>query len=424
VRRATGSLYDLLRFQGGIAWAERELLRTDRAPRETLDALGRERVLALLRHALAHVPHYRGAVPQGATTLDGLPLLSKENLTSDLLARDRPRRARVRRTSGSTGRPTSVVVDVVSLARHRAARRAGWRRFGVSPGDRWGMVWGRDEPRGRLHRAVVEFAENRRLLRVEELDGGTGAAALARFRPALLYGFASALARLAEQWGAGGAPKAVVATAEMLPAAARERMARAFGAPVVLEYGLTEAQVVATACEAGSLHVVEENVRVEILVDGRAAAPGETGDIVVTDLFGRAAPLLRYRTGDAGAFVAGDCPCGRAHRRLDLRLARACDLFEIDGRAFHPEVFTPPHALPCYDEIRQFRVSRVAERSFEVEVLWRPGARPDAAREYEASIRASLPVAGLALAVRPVDRLERDPSGKLSYFRDARGRAS
>jgi phenylacetate-CoA ligase len=385
----------------------------------------RERVLALLRHAIAHVPHYRRTLPPDAVALDGLPLLSKEDLTPELLAGDRPRRARVGRTSGSTGRPTSVVVDVASLARHRAARRVAWRRFGVVPGDRWVMVWGRDEPRGRLHRAAVEVAENRRLLRVDDLDGQDAAAAVARVRrfgPALLYGFASGLGRLAEQWGerGRGTLRAVVATAEVLPGLQRERIARAFGVPVALEYGLTEAQVVATTCEEGALHVVEENICVEVLRDGRAAAPGETGEIVVTDLFGRAAPLLRYRTGDTGAFAAGACPCGRAHRRLDLRLARTCDLFEIDGRVFHPEVFTPPHGLGCYDEIRQFRVSRVGERAFEVEVVWRPGAPDGAAREYETAIRSALPVAGLRVALRAVKGLERAASGKLSYYRDAR----
>ena len=288
-------------------------------------------------------------------------------------------------------------------------------------------MWGRDEPRDLLYRAAIELVENRRVLRVEDLEGEGAERALdrlERFDPTMLYGFASGITRLAERRGERGplrSLRAVVSTAEMLPRADAERIGRSFGVPVLLEYGLTEVQVVATACEKGSLHVVEENVVLDVLRDGQPAAPGETGELVVTDLHGYAAPLLRYRTGDSGAFVAGPCPCGRAHRRLDLRLARTCDLFEIDGRRYHPEAFTLPHGFARFGEIRAFRVLRVGERAFDVEVVLAAGARPEPVLgEFDAAIRAALPVAGLALRLRPVERIERDPSGKLRYFRDAR----
>ena len=59
-------------------------------------------------------------------------------------------------------------------------------------------------------------------------------------------------------------------------------------APVDL-YGLTEAGYVGWQCEAREhLHVNAEACFVELLVDGRPAAPGELGSVVVTTL--RAAP--------------------------------------------------------------------------------------------------------------------------------------
>ncbi|HEX5135940.1 MAG TPA: hypothetical protein VFY93_03130, partial [Planctomycetota bacterium] len=295
----------------------------------------------------------------------------------------------------------------------------------VLPGDRWTMLWGRDEPRGLLYRAAVAFAENRQLVRVGDLEWGAADAALARierFDPKLVYGFASGLALLAA--GASRSPRslcAVVSTAETMSPADALRVSSSLGVPVAQEYGLTEAQVVATGCERGSLHVVEENVLVEVLAGGRAAAPGETGEIVLTDLFGYAAPLLRYRTGDAGAFVAGECPCGRAQRRLDLRVARIVELFEVDGRTYHPEVFTPPHGFPHFADLRRFRVLRTGEREFRVEVVLAGGA--EAARvlaAFEAAIRAALPVRGLVLRVHAVGEIARGASGKLRYFEDAR----
>jgi len=426
VRRLTGPLYDLLRFGGRIAAAEADLLATEHASRAELDALGRERLGALLRHAAAHVPQYRG-IPTDSDAVNTLPLLTKEHLTPDLVARDRVRPARVRRTSGATGQPTSVLVDVASLARHRAARRVAWRRVGVRFGDPWTMVWGRDEPRDAIYRAAVRLAENRQILHVEDLEDARIERVLerlTRFDPAIIYGFASGLSRIAACRGAAGRPRslrAVVSTAEVLPQADAQRIAASFGVPVLTEYGLTEAQVVATSCEEGSLHVVEENVRLEILRSGRPAREGETGDIVVTDLFGYAAPLLRYRTGDAGAFLGGSCACGRAQRRLDVRVSRTSELFEVGGKLFHPEVFTPPHGFGRFDEIRQFRARRTGERTFDVQVVLADGAAAQPLlAEFEAAIRAALPVEGLSLTLRTVPRLDREPSGKLRHYEDAR----
>jgi phenylacetate-CoA ligase len=447
VRRVTGPLYDRLRFGGELARAAAELARTDRAAAEEVARLRERRLAALLAHAAAHVPWYGAALaragvraPGDAAALAGdaaafarLPLLEKEDLrraAADLRARDRPRPARLRRTSGSTGRPVSVLVDARSAARHRAAksRARGW--LGVRPCERWAMLWGRDEPRSRLHAAAVELSENRRVFHLADLEGPGGAprisARLARFDPALLYGYSSGLARLASlslERGLAPPPslRVAVATAEMLPEADRRRISRALGVPVALEYGLTEAQFVAGTCDAGSLHVAEENVLVEVLDGGRPAPPGRAGEIVVTDLHGLAAPLIRFRTGDTGALLDGPCPCGRAHRRLDLRIGRSCDLILLDGRAHHPEVFTLPHDFPHFERVARFRVLRTAERAFTVEVVPAgDGPFEPVAAALARSARESLGPS-VSLEVRAVPDLPRDPSGKLRYYLDARG---
>jgi phenylacetate-CoA ligase len=70
------------------------------------------------------------------------------------------------------------------------------------------------------------------------------------------------------------------------------------------------------------MHTSMENMIVELVVrepDGaiRAARPGESGEVVVTDLHNLACPMIRYVTGDV-AVARGDarCGCGRGLVRI------------------------------------------------------------------------------------------------------------
>jgi phenylacetate-CoA ligase len=72
-------------------------------------------------------------------------------------------------------------------------------------------------------------------------------------------------------------------------------------------------------CEAhDGRHIVAESYIVEILKeDGRAARPGEVGELVVTDLNSFSVPLIRYQTGNV--VMAMDdvpCVCGRGLPRV------------------------------------------------------------------------------------------------------------
>ena len=71
------------------------------------------------------------------------------------------------------------------------------------------------------------------------------------------------------------------------------------------------------AAHAG-LHLREADLLFEV-VDPLTGAPlpvGSEGEIVFTTLTREAMPLIRYRTGDSGSFIAEPCPCGSALRLL------------------------------------------------------------------------------------------------------------
>jgi phenylacetate-CoA ligase len=62
------------------------------------------------------------------------------------------------------------------------------------------------------------------------------------------------------------------------------------------------------------------------------------GEVVVTDLYNTATPLIRYRLGDFATLDSRECPCGRKLPLLKGIHGRAYDLIASpSGRSIHPE---------------------------------------------------------------------------------------
>src|SRR5439155_2178279 len=78
--------------------------------------------------------------------------------------------------------------------------------------------------------------------------------------------------------------------------------------------GLTEIAAWGFECDAraGLVHVHEDYCYPEVLDEAdRPVGPGGRGELVLTSLYRKAMPLLRYRTRDVVQVAERTCPCGR-----------------------------------------------------------------------------------------------------------------
>jgi phenylacetate-CoA ligase len=270
----------------------------------------------------------------------------------------------VRRTTGSTGqrleiRRTWAEERLLGAFRWRALRSLGARLTDryveieeVAPAD--------PHDRRLLHAAVERMG----LLRQERIHALQRPAEILRrlraFAPDVIGGYAGVLAHVAEHVGSqaldgdrrGGPraerasptsgsawrPRIVVGHSDTLTARMRERISGAFAAPVYEIYDTNECNVVAWECtETGDLHVDDDAVVVEVLVDGRPARPGERGEVVLTALHSFAMPFVRYRIGDLVVHGAAACACGRPYSTIRAVHGRMFDYFPLpDGREVHP----------------------------------------------------------------------------------------
>jgi phenylacetate-coenzyme A ligase PaaK-like adenylate-forming protein len=172
---------------------------------------------------------------------------------------------------------------------------------------------------------------------------------LNRFQPEVLVAYASMARVLADEQLAGRlriGPRAVMTASEVLSNETRRRIERAFGSVPFNQYAATETAGIASDCERHRMHLYEDLVITEVVDDRNVPVPpGEYGaKVLVTVLFSRTQPLIRYEMSDCLRVSSESCPCGRSFALLDGIEGRREDVLDLPTAghgwvAIHPNVF-------------------------------------------------------------------------------------
>ncbi|CAM3772572.1 phenylacetate--CoA ligase family protein [Mesobacillus zeae] len=127
--------------------------------------------------------------------------------------------------------------------------------------------------------------------------------------------------------------------AEGLLSTQKELLEQAFMCPVANMYGLRESWGVAYSCDFNHLHIMNDNVFVEILDEfGDFAGFDQTGHIHITCFHSKAMPLIRYDTGDIGMLSKKQCACGNPSFILELSGYRKLDMIQTPAGFSHPSI--------------------------------------------------------------------------------------
>ena len=278
--------------------------------------------------------------------------------------------------------------------------------------------------------AVLSATFNSVLFPTLRLDAGDPvrqtAAQLNAFRPDLLIGYPSILWPLAGEQLTGRlliSPRAVLSASEILSTPAARDMEAAWGSRPFDVYGTTETAGIASMCTARRLHVYEDLVIAEpVDADYRPVPPGTPGEkLLVTVLFSRTLPLIRYEMSDQVRLDGRGCPCGRSFLRLTSVEGRAEEALRLPG--VEGTVIVHPNVFHAALEDAPVTGWQVVQRQDGLDVLLAGlplGADLRGPRDRVMLGLAGVGVVGTPVRVIPVHEIQRTPLGKAPLVKGLR----
>ncbi len=207
-----------------------------------------------------------------------------------------------------------------------------------------------------------------------------------------------------------------IATSEQCTDADKAVLEKAFGVPVVKEYGISESDFVAFTNEEGKWIISNEILLVEVVDENNFLVPdGQVGKLVITSLYNKAMPFIRYEVGDYGSV-----------NRIEG--TNYYELLSLDGRLndtiYLPSGKTVP-AFTLYYVSRQileesgviseYKITQTALDSFVFEIVSSKKLEKEDVKQIT-SITERYLEKGLKIEIRQVEFIKREGSGKLKHF--------
>lgn len=304
-----------------IKEAQKQLQQIQAVPEVDYTAFILEKRNEIVAYHLSNNTFYQEFVGTTLPDWNALPVLTKADLQRPLQERlssgFTPKNCYVNKTSGSSGHPFVFAKDKAchALTWAEIMDRFGWfdidfnttlqARFYGTPLDTFGYQKER----------LKDWLSSRYKFPIFDLSDAKLASFLGHFRSKkfeYINGYTSSIVLFAKYLKREEITLCTVCptlrycivTSEMLFDSDKVLMQEAFGVPVINEYGASELDLIAFTNAQDEFIVNSETLFVEILDAQNQPVPhGMEGRIVITSLYNKAHPLIRYDIGDTGSFT-------------------------------------------------------------------------------------------------------------------------
>jgi phenylacetate-CoA ligase len=210
--------------------------------------------------------------------------------------------------------------------------------------------------------------------------------------------------------------KCCVVTSEMLFEEDKLLMEKQFGVPIINEYGASELDLIAFQYPKDEWQVNSETLFVEILDDNDNILPnGKEGRIVITSLYNKAHPFIRYDIGDIGIL---DEKSTFKKPILKKLIGRTNDIAILPSGKKSPGLtfyYVTKSIIEDDGNVKEFVIKQTKIDTFEVEYVSENALTESQIRDIEKAITTYLE-SGLNFSFIRKEKLTRSKSGKLKQF--------
>lgn len=207
-----------------------------------------------------------------------------------------------------------------------------------------------------------------------------------------------------------------VVTSEMLFDDDKELLEKQFGIPVVNEYGASELDLIAFQNLKGEWQINSETLFVEILDDNNNVLPnGKEGRIVITSLYNKAHPFIRYDIGDVGILDEKSTIRKPILKKL---IGRTNDIAILPSGKKSPGLtfyYVTKSIIEDDGNVKEFVIKQTKIDTFDIEYVSGLELTETQIQKIEKAIATYLED-GLTFSFTRKEKLERSKSGKLKQF--------
>ncbi|MGX1930522.1 CoF synthetase [Flagellimonas sp. 2504JD4-2] len=349
----------------------------------TMDSFGQlqkkndSKIKELLGHAVQNFSFYKNL--KNFSSLQDFPVVNKNIIRENqgLKHKNPSRLGKLHTlfTSGSTGTPFTIYQTQRKKTRNTAdtiyfAGKAGFRL-----GDKllYLRLWNENLKKGK----IASFLQNIEQLNVDDLEPQKIKELLDWLQkdksPKGWLAYPSALEKICDYLDSINSKplecnvKSSIGMSEGLSGHVRSRMWYYFNTPMVSRYSNFENGILAQqATDSNHFEINWASYYIEILgfEEDVPVNHGTLGRIVVTDLYNRAMPMIRYDTGDIGAMIFNP---GQAFPVLKTVEGRKLDiLLSTTGELISP--FKLMSVIPNYPEFKQMQFIQTEKKSYVIKL--------------------------------------------------------
>ncbi|WP_418501184.1 CoF synthetase [Flagellimonas sp.] len=344
---------------------------------ESLKEKNHETLSLLLDIAVNETEYYKHLI--GSQTLNDFPVVNKniikESFDDILTKSSKNGKLHTISTSGSTGIPFSIYQNQSKKIRNTADTIYFAKQAGFTIGDKllYLRLWNKKLKKKR----VPAFLQNIVQINIEDLENRKIEKLINDLQkdksPKGWLGYPSGLEKICDYLDSIDSKpidcnvKSIIGMSEGLSYHVRSRMWYYFDAPMVSRYSNFENGILAQQKTNSDYFAINwASYIIEILDFGsnKPVKNGKLGRIVVTDLFNRAVPMIRYDTGDVGAMEIVDDHPFPVLKTVEGR--KSDILLSTHGTMISPFAFMG--IIPKYPEAKQIQFIQTDASTYTIKI--------------------------------------------------------